>query len=156
MRKVFFIIIFLLTCRSAQITDVSPPEDYKPAIERAEKFLESGGSGDYKDSFLETVQALKSCNQKQRELYSATQNREEIISGKDKEIKSLKKEFSESAEKIIKLTDEKKQISEKLAVWERREFYFWAVITLIIVGSLIYTFRTPILFLIKKSVGIPL
>ena len=123
MKKIFIIIIFLLTCRSAQIQD-SPPEDYKPAIERAEKFLETGGSGDYKDSFLETVQALKSCNQKQRELYSAIQNREEIISGKDSEIKSLKKEFSESAEKILKLTDEKKQISEKLAVWERREFYF--------------------------------
>lgn len=56
MKKVFFIIIFLLTCRSAQIQDVSPPEDYKPAIERAEKFLESGGSGDYKDSFIETVE----------------------------------------------------------------------------------------------------
>lgn len=156
MKKVFFIIIFLLTCRSAQIQDVSPPEDYKPAIERAEKFLESGGSGDYKDSFIETVEALKSCNQKQKELYSAIQTREETIVRKDKEFANLKKQFSESAEKIIKLTEEKTKISDKLAVWERREFYFWSVIALIIIGSLVYTFRTPLLFIIKKSVGIPL
>lgn len=149
MKKIFFLIIFLLTCKSAQVTDVSPPEDFAPAIEKAEKFLQTGGSGDYKDSFLEMIQSLKQCNEKQKELYSAIQTRET-------KLQDLKEEFDLASSKILKLSEEKEKISQELAVWETRELIFWICVSVLILGSLIYTFRTPILFIIKKAAGIPL